>query len=181
MQQDQTTSSLPSSSERSSSSAPQTEEAREGMESDEEIRRVPEVGLELATGPSTSGRETAGAAAAAAAGAGTSSDRGQSSSAAAQAASSARRSGRSPADKEHRRLKRLLRNRVSAQQARERKKAYLSELEVRVNDLEKRNSELEERLSTLQNENQMLRQILKNTTVNRRGPGGGSSAGGDSQ
>jgi transcription factor HY5 len=48
---------------------------------------------------------------------------------------------------------------VSAQQARERKKAYLSELEVRVKDLEKRNSELEERLSTLQNENQMLRQV----------------------
>ena len=54
---------------------------------------------------------------------------------------------------------RLLRNRVSAQQARERKKAHLSELEVRVKDLEKRNSELEERLSTLQNENQMLRQV----------------------
>ena len=48
---------------------------------------------------------------------------------------------------------------MSAQQARERKKAYLSELEVRVKDLEKRNSELEERLSTLQNENQMLRQV----------------------
>jgi predicted nuclease with TOPRIM domain len=48
---------------------------------------------------------------------------------------------------------------VSAQQARERKKAYLSELEVRVKDLEKRNSELEERFSTLQNENQMLRQV----------------------
>lgn len=54
---------------------------------------------------------------------------------------------------------RLLRNRVSAQQARERKKAYLSELEVRVKDLEKKNSELEERLSTLQNENQMLRHV----------------------
>ncbi|XP_021304605.1 transcription factor HY5 isoform X2 [Sorghum bicolor] len=173
MQQDQTTSSLPSSSERSSSSAPQTDqETREAMESDEEIRRVPEVGLELA-GPSTSGRETTAAAGTAAGAAGTSS--------ASQAATSAaRRRGRSPADKEHRRLKRLLRNRVSAQQARERKKAYLSELEVRVKDLEKRNSELEERLSTLQNENQMLRQILKNTTVNRRGPGG-SSAGGDSQ
>ncbi|PAN23439.1 hypothetical protein PAHAL_4G091000 [Panicum hallii] len=171
MQQDQTTSSLPSSSERSSSSAPQTEEAREGMESDEEIGRVPEVGLELA-GPSTSGRETADPAAGAAAG---------TSSAAQAASAAARRRGRSPADKEHRRLKRLLRNRVSAQQARERKKAYLSELEVRVKDLEKRSSELEERLSTLQNENQMLRQILKNTTVNRRGPGGGSSAGGDSQ
>ncbi|CAN6207343.1 unnamed protein product [Urochloa humidicola] len=174
MQQDQTqtTSSLPSSSDRSSSSAP---EAREGMESDEEIGMVPQVGLELATGrPSTSGREAAAAAAAG--------DAGQSSSAATQANSAAAgRRGRSPADKEHRRLKRLLRNRVSAQQARERKKAYLSELEVKVKDLEKRNSELEERLSTLQNENQMLRQILKNTTVNRRGPGGGSSAGGDSQ
>lgn len=79
-----------------------------GMESDEEIRRVPEVGLELATGPSTSGRETGGAGAAAAAAAGTSSDRGQSSSAVGQAASGARRSGRSPADKEHRRLKRCV-------------------------------------------------------------------------
>ncbi|CAL5042069.1 unnamed protein product [Urochloa decumbens] len=176
MQQDQTqtTSSLPSSSDRSSSSAPQTEQdAREGMESDEEIGMVPEVGLQLAAGPSTSGRETAGAAANAA---GTSS-----AAQAGNAGAAARRHGRSPADKEHRRLKRLLRNRVSAQQARERKKAYLSELEVKVKDLEKRNSELEERLSTLQNENQMLRQILKNTTVNRRGPGGGSSAGGDSQ
>ncbi|KAM7490166.1 hypothetical protein LguiA_033087 [Lonicera macranthoides] len=67
----------------------------------------------------------------------------------------------------------LLRNRVSAQQARERKKAYLSELEVRVKELEKKNSELEERLSTLQNENQMLRHILKNTTAGMQG--GGSS------
>uniref|UniRef100_A0A804R4S0 Transcription factor HY5 n=1 Tax=Zea mays TaxID=4577 RepID=A0A804R4S0_MAIZE len=169
MQDQTTTSSLLSSSERSSSSAPETGETREeAMESDEEIRRVPEVGLELLTSPSTSGREATAAAAAA----GTSS--------ASQAASASRR-GRSPADKEHRRLKRLLRNRVSAQQARERKKAYLSELEVRVKELEKRNSELEEKLSTLQNENQMLRQILKNTTVNnRRGPGS-SSAGGDSQ
>jgi Flp pilus assembly protein TadB len=55
---------------------------------------------------------------------------------------------------------RLLRNRVSAQQARERKKAYLSDLEVRVKDLEQKNSELDERLSTLQNENQMLRHVL---------------------
>ena len=50
---------------------------------------------------------------------------------------------------------------MSAQQARERKKAYLGELETRVKDLENRNSELEERLSTLQNENQMLRQVLR--------------------
>lgn len=53
----------------------------------------------------------------------------------------------------------MLRNRVSAQQARERKKAYLIDLEVRVKELETKNAELEERLSTLQNENQMLRQV----------------------
>lgn len=53
----------------------------------------------------------------------------------------------------------MLRNRVSAQQARERKKAYLIDLEARVKELETKNAELEERLSTLQNENQMLRHV----------------------
>ncbi|KAL0799878.1 hypothetical protein Bca101_055053 [Brassica carinata] len=62
-----------------------------------------------------------------------------------------RKRGRTPAEKETKRLKR---NRVPAQQARERKKAYLGELENRVKDLENRNSVLDERLSTLQNENQ---------------------------
>ncbi|CAL5201926.1 unnamed protein product [Lathyrus oleraceus] len=80
--------------------------------------------------------------------------------------------GRSPADKERKRLKRLLRNQVSAQQARERKKAYFSNLETRVNDLEKKNLELKEKLSNLQNENQILRHILKNMTASR---GGGNS------
>ncbi|GMG99011.1 hypothetical protein Nepgr_000851 [Nepenthes gracilis] len=145
-------SSLPSSSERSSSSAFQIE-VKEGMESDDEIRRVPEIGGEP-TGTSASCRATHSMA---------SLDRAQA------VVESQRKKGRTPADKESKRLKRLLRNRVSAQQARERKKAYLSELEVRVKDLEKKNSELEERLSTLQNENQMLRHILKNTTAGRRG------------
>nr|WDQ28098.1 elongated hypocotyl 5 [Vaccinium corymbosum] len=140
-------SSLPSSSERSSSSALQLE-IKEGMESDDEIRRVPEIGGE--TAGTASGREASSAAGP---------NRVQGSS------EGTRKRGRSPADKEHKRLKRLLRNRVSAQQARERKKAYLIELEVRVKDLEKKNCEMEERLSTLQNENQMLRQILKNTTA----------------
>ncbi|KAL9250155.1 Transcription factor HY5-like protein [Drosera capensis] len=135
-------SSLPSSSERSSSSALQIE-VKEGMESDDEIRRVPEMGGELAgvSGSGGGNHSVAGP------------DR------VPTAAESQRKRGRSSADKETKRLKRLLRNRVSAQQARERKKAYLSELEVRVKDLEKRNSELEEKLSTLQNENQMLRQV----------------------
>ncbi|TXG62139.1 hypothetical protein EZV62_013502 [Acer yangbiense] len=151
-------SSLPSSSERSSSSALHLE-VKEGLESDEEIRRVPDMGGEPA-GTSASGRGP---------GSVTGPDRVQAS------GEGQRKRGRSPADKENKRLKRLLRNRVSAQQARERKKAYLTELETRVKELEKKNSELEERLSTLQNENQMLRHILKNTTAGRRG-GSGSDA-----
>ncbi|RWW47518.1 hypothetical protein BHE74_00046482 [Ensete ventricosum] len=156
-----------------------------GMESDEDVRRVPEFGLELA-GPSSSERGPGSA---------VGPD---------QARVGQRRRGRSPADKEHKRLKRLcslileifvtpmiscnillresccvcsacrcylmirliiyvrerlLRNRVSAQQARERKKAYLNDLEAKVKDLEAKNSELEERMSTLQNENTMLRQV----------------------
>nr|UQU74493.1 HY5 [Saussurea medusa] len=138
--------SLPSSSERSSSSALQVE-VKEGMESDDEIRRVPDMGGEAAR---ASGGSIAHP------------DRVQGTT---EGGTSTRRKGKSPADKENKRLKRLLRNRVSAQQARERKKAYLLELEVRVKELEKKNSEVEERLSTLQNENQMLRHILKNTTA----------------
>ncbi|KAG6391154.1 hypothetical protein SASPL_148906 [Salvia splendens] len=120
-------SSLPSSSDRSSSSALNIE-VKEGMESDEEIGRVPEMG--------------GGGGAVQASGGGS------------------RRRERSPADKENKRLKRLVRNRVSAQQARERKKAYLGDLEVRVKELESKNAELQERLSTFQNENQMLRKVM---------------------
>ncbi|XP_054788427.1 transcription factor HY5-like [Prosopis cineraria] len=145
-------SSLPSSSEKSSSSALQLE-VKEGIESDEEIRRVPEIGVETA-GPSASRPDS---------GSGAATDRAQGT------VEGQRKRGRNSADKESKRLKRLLRNRVSAQQARERKKAYLIDLETKVKDLEKKNSELEERLSTLQNENQMLRHILKNTTASRRG------------
>ncbi|XP_076931000.1 transcription factor HY5-like [Bidens hawaiensis] len=138
--------SLPSSSDISSSSALQVN-VKEGMESDEEIRRVPEMGAEV-IGTSVSGREN-----------------GSVVQPVQGSAEGSRRKGKNPADKENKRLKRLLRNRVSAQQARERKKAYLGELEVRMKELEKKNSEVEERLSTLQNENQMLRHILKNTTA----------------
>lgn len=73
-----------------------------------------------------------------------------------------RRRGRNPVDKEYRRLKRLLRNRVSAQQARERKKVYVNDLEARATDLQDKNLKLEERISTLVNENNMLRKILMN-------------------
>ncbi|RZC53704.1 hypothetical protein C5167_012562 [Papaver somniferum] len=161
-----TTNSLASSSERSSSSAFHLE-IKDGVESDEEIRRVPEMGSEE-PGPSISGRGEGGGGGG---GGEAGPDRVQAST---SVGSTQRKRGRSPADKENKRLKRLLRNRVSAQQARERKKAYLTDLEVKVKELEKKNGELEERLSTLQNENQMLRHILKNTTANRRG---GNSSG----
>ncbi|RVX21905.1 Transcription factor HY5-like [Vitis vinifera] len=58
---------------------------------------------------------------------------------------------------------RLLRNRVSAQQARERKKVYVNDLESRAQELQDRNSKLEEKISTLVNENTMLRKVLMNT------------------
>ncbi|XP_057546854.1 transcription factor HY5-like [Amaranthus tricolor] len=74
-----------------------------------------------------------------------------------------RRRGRNPVDKEYRRIKRLLRNRVSAQQARERKKVYMNDLESRAKELQEMNFKLEEKISTLTNENTMLRKILMNT------------------
>ncbi|GAB2265525.1 hypothetical protein Dimus_000574 [Dionaea muscipula] len=77
-----------------------------------------------------------------------------------------RKKGRNPLDKEHRRIKRLLRNRVSAQQARERKKVYMNELEFRANKLQDKNLKLEEKISTLLNENSMLRKILMNIRSN---------------
>ncbi|XP_027343073.1 cellulose synthase A catalytic subunit 1 [UDP-forming]-like [Abrus precatorius] len=140
-------------------SLPYVDQKQPGLESDEEIRRVPEIGGESA-GTSASRPDNVSTV-------GPERVQGMS--------EGQKKRGRSPADKESKRLKRLLRNRVSAQQARERKKAYLNDLETRVKDLEKKNSELKERLSTLQNENQMLRQILKNTTASRRGSNSGTN------
>ena len=65
-------------------------------------------------------------------------------------------------EKERKRLKRLLRNRVSAQQARERKKAYMSTLEDDRRDIQTRMSEMESKINTLERENFMLRQVVKN-------------------
>uniref|UniRef100_A0A7N0ZZZ3 BZIP domain-containing protein n=1 Tax=Kalanchoe fedtschenkoi TaxID=63787 RepID=A0A7N0ZZZ3_KALFE len=67
---------------------------------------------------------------------------------------------RSTADREHKKIKRLLRNRISAQQARERKKVYVSDMEQRARELQESNARLEEKISTLINENTMLRKVL---------------------
>jgi transcription factor HY5 len=117
------------------------------VESDEEIRRVPELGGASASASASSGAGKEDGARAVAAGA------------QGHPPAAGKKRGRAPGDKEQNRLKRLLRNRVSAQQARERKKAYLTELEARAKDLELRNAELEQRVSTLQNENNTLRQV----------------------
>ena len=69
-------------------------------------------------------------------------------------------------EKERKRLKRLLRNRVSAQQARERKKAYLASLEQTESHKQNQLAELQNRVTTLERENQMLRQVIQ--TVTRR-------------
>lgn len=128
-------------------------------ESDDDIRRVPEMGGQTAMVVNSD------------LGVKTESEQ------APVAGSSQRRRGRTPADKEHKRLKRLLRNRVSAQQARERKKAYLNELETKAKELQQRNAELEERVSTFQNENFMLRQVLKNMTAKNKAAGFGEVEG----
>ena len=72
-------------------------------------------------------------------------------------------------EKERKRLKRLLRNRVSAQQARERKKAYMSDLEQERLGMEARFAEMEAKINTLERENFMLRQVVKNATQGKMG------------
>nr|WGH73300.1 elongated hypocotyl 5 [Ginkgo biloba] len=141
-----------SSGEKTSSSGDPLDEMNKYVnESDDDIRRVPEMVNQLGSSSNSVAVKME--------------------SQQATGTSNQRKRGRTPADKEHKRLKRLLRNRVSAQQARERKKAYLSELETKAKEYEQKNSELEEKVSTLQNENFMLRQILKNTTVKNKGSG----------
>lgn len=63
-------------------------------------------------------------------------------------------------EKEGKRLKRLLRNRVSAQQARERKKNYVNTLEAISKEQNQKLSQLEHRVKTLERENFMLRQVI---------------------
>ena len=62
--------------------------------------------------------------------------------------------------------KRLLRNRVSAQQARERKKAYLQNLERNAKMQEMRTSELEHKNKSLEMEVATLRALLKSYMAN---------------
>eukprot|EP00270_Netrium_digitus_P001991 TRINITY_DN1223_c0_g1_i2.p1 TRINITY_DN1223_c0_g1~~TRINITY_DN1223_c0_g1_i2.p1 ORF type:complete len:380 (-),score=72.46 TRINITY_DN1223_c0_g1_i2:494-1633(-) len=69
--------------------------------------------------------------------------------------------------KEERRRKRLLRNRVSAQQARERKRQHIEEMEEKCKKIAQANEELENVLQTLTKENETLRKILRNNMMAR--------------
>ncbi len=62
------------------------------------------------------------------------------------------------AERERKRLRRLLRNRVSAQLARERKKQQALQTESRAMQLEAHTAALAQRVSTLERENAALRQ-----------------------
>lgn len=57
---------------------------------------------------------------------------------------------------------RLLRNRVSAQQARERKKSYVQDLEQKCLQSDQKTVQMEQRIKILERENVMLRQVIKN-------------------
>ncbi|GAB4858997.1 hypothetical protein Ancab_010468 [Ancistrocladus abbreviatus] len=128
----------------SSTTAASTDDTKVEQDSDEDLFTVPDVEAQQAARPPVDGTKANEALQ----GIGLNSAK--------------RRRGRNPVDKEHRRLKRLLRNRVSAQQARERKKLYVTDLESKANELQEKNFELEEKISTLLNENSMLRKILMN-------------------
>ena len=68
-----------------------------------------------------------------------------------------------------RRRKRLLRNRVTAQQARERKSNYIQEMEHRCNLVEDANSELEENIAQLEQENAQLRVKMRRVVQSTAG------------
>jgi hypothetical protein len=58
---------------------------------------------------------------------------------------------------EQKRLKQMMRNRLSAQHSRDRKKAYTQELEVEISALKQENSQLRDKVLTLEQENARLR------------------------
>eukprot|EP00892_Ulva_mutabilis_P010573 jgi/Ulvmu1/7889/UM004_0120.1 len=63
-------------------------------------------------------------------------------------------------EKEIKRLKRLLRNRVSAQQARERKKQYINDLEQQLQDKESALVDVKSKLQDVTSDNMTLRRLI---------------------
>lgn len=63
---------------------------------------------------------------------------------------------------------RLLRNRVSAQQARERKKSYVSTIEEKVQEQDQQLAQYKQHVQKLERENGMLRQVIKNIKGSNR-------------
>ena len=69
-----------------------------------------------------------------------------------------------PEERERKRLRRLLRNRASAQQARERKKHFLASIEERASEMEAAVEGLAARAQLLERENATLRMLLRTAT-----------------
>ncbi|KAH7352769.1 hypothetical protein KP509_19G062900 [Ceratopteris richardii] len=72
---------------------------------------------------------------------------------ASSASNHASRKKRNPVDKQQNCMKRFLRNRFCTQQARGRKKGYLSDMEARIKEIEQKNAKLKEKVSSLKQEN----------------------------
>lgn len=66
---------------------------------------------------------------------------------------------------------------MSAQQARERKKAYMSTLEDEKRGIQTKMAEMEAKINTLERENFMLRQVVKNATQGKSGGSGNEKEG----
>jgi hypothetical protein len=69
-----------------------------------------------------------------------------------------------PEEREAKRLRRLMRNRASAQQARERKRDWMAGIEERASTLESRVADLTSTVNALERTNWTLRSLIKTAT-----------------
>ena len=78
---------------------------------------------------------------------------------------------------EKRRMQQMVRNRISAQQSRDRKKVYVQQIEAVNDDLVAENGQLREKIASLEHENQYLRSQLERYMTTPESSGGRIAAG----
>ena len=76
-----------------------------------------------------------------------------------------RGAAQTPEEREAKRLRRLMRNRASAQQARERKRDWMAGIEERASTLEDRVAQLSNQVNALERTNWTLRSLIKTATA----------------